>query len=113
MEAANPADIVGEFYVWERGLPRTMFEKDREELIKKVEENMKVAEAREALPNAPSTYAHFQGKRFPLLDALSCKLNISLQHILAPPTQVCLLCGKRLTRNHKPSLAALHTVAGG
>ena len=113
MAAANPADIVGEFFWFERNLPRTMFDKDRDELMKKVEDNMKVNEAREALPKAPSTNSHFQGKRFPILDALSCKLGISLQNILSPPTQTCLLCGKRLTRNNKPALAALHTVAGG
>ena len=52
------------------------------------------------------------GKRFPILDSLSCKIGISLQNILAPPVQNCLLCEKPLTRNHKPSMAALHTLSG-
>ena len=51
----------------------------------------------------PDDTFNFTGDQHPLLDALSCKLGYSLLHILAPPTVVCLLCDKPLTRNHKPS----------
>ena len=56
--------------------------------------------------------SNFKGDNYPILDALSCKLGISLRHILAPPTTSCLLCGKDLVSNHKPSQVPLHSVNG-
>ena len=60
----------------------------------------------------PDDTFNFTGDQHPLLDALSCKLGYSLLHILAPPTVVCLLCDKPLTRNHKPSPMVLFTQTG-
>ena len=112
LAAANPADICGEFYWFEKNLPPNMFQKDKDELVKKVKDKMGVRKARETLAKNPDMKPHILGKRFQILDALSISLGVSLQHILTPPTQTCLLCEKPLTRNHKPTLAALHTLDG-
>ena len=55
---------------------------------------------------------NFRGDNFPILDALSCKLGLSLRHLLAPPTSSCLLCAKPLSPNHKPVQVPLHSVDG-
>ena len=50
--------------------------------------------------------------RFPILDALSCKLGISLRNILAPPTAICILCQKPLVANNKPVQVPLFDNSG-
>ena len=112
LTAASPADICGEFYWFQKNLPPNMFQQDKDELVQEVKDRMGVRKAREALAKNPDMEPHILGKRFQILDALSISLGKSLQHILTPPTQTCLLCGKTLTRNHKPTLAALHTLDG-
>lgn len=115
MRSASPADIFGEYCWFKKNLPKTLLKCDRADLLKEVRENMRIGEIKKTL--AESSFDEEEditilGKRFPILDSLSCKMGISLQHILAPPVQDCLLCGKQLTRNHKPSMAALHTLSG-
>ena len=41
-------------------------------------------------------------KTMPLLNALSNKIGLALEHILAPPTIHCLLCQKLLVKSQNP-----------
>lgn len=115
MKSATPADIFGEYCWFKKNLPKNLLKRDREELVKKVKGHMRIGEVKKALVETSLDEDEditILGKRFPILDALSCKIGISLQNVLAPPVQNCLLCGKLLTRNNKPSMAALHTLSG-
>ena len=109
---SKPSNRLGEFYVFENNLPKRMHRKDREELVKKVEENLQVESARLEIAANPHPSEELHGMQHPLLDSLSCKLDVSLCHVLVPPVVDCLLCNKPLTRNNKPSHAALHTLSG-
>ena len=102
MKSATPADIFGEYCWFKKNLPKNLLKRDREELVKKVKGHMRIGEVKKALVETSLDEDEditILGKRFPILDALSCKIGISLQNILAPPVQNCLLCGKLLTRN--------------
>lgn len=112
LSLSNPADRLGEFNWFERNLPLIMHPKDKGDLIREVETHLRVQEASSQIVNNRYSSHHLHGMEHPLLDSLSCKLGIGLKHVLAPPVVSCLLCRKTLTRNNKPTVAALHTLNG-
>ena len=109
---SKPFNRLGEFYEFENNLPKKMHPKDREELVSKVADYLQVDSARLELAANPHPSDQLHGMQNPLLDSLSCKLGVSLRHVLTPPVVDCLLCNKPLTRNNKPTHAALHTLSG-
>ena len=48
----------------------------------------------------------------PLLDSFGAKMGKSFSHILAPPTDSCLLCSRLLTKNNEPTNVVLFTPTG-
>ena len=105
LEQASPDDIIGEYIWFLKNMPK-LLNNQESDLIHLVRselgvENLKLCGK-----------VNFKGSNFPILDALSCKLGMSLRHILAPPTTSCLLCGKDLIANHKPAQVPLHSVNG-
>ena len=111
LNSASPADVIGEFCFFKKKLP-VMLEKDKSELINQVRDHMRITEMKRLLVDDPNEEVSLPGENFPLLDALSVSMGVSLQHIVAPPTTSCLLCNKQLSRNNKPSIAALHQLSG-
>ena len=110
MSSASPLNVLGEYDYFEKSLPE-LLDNAEKELLQKVHDHMKVEEMKKVIGSDSGKVGH-KGKQFPILDSLSCKLRISLRHILAPPTHVCLLCKKKLQRNNPPTQAALHTLDG-
>ena len=102
---ATPDDIIGEYIWFLKNLPN-MLNNQQSDLVHLVKTELGVDNLKLC------GRSNFKGDNYPILDALSCKLGISLRHILAPPTTSCLLCGKDLVSNHKPSQVPLHSVNG-
>ena len=108
---ATPADVMGEYYYFLKKFP-TLLKTVEAEILDKVKMNLKISEMKQKInqPNAEDKVRKCED--FPILDALSFKMGLCLRNILAPPTQICLLCDKFLTRNHKPTMVPLHTLNG-
>ena len=110
MSSASPLNVLGEYDWMRKNLPE-LLDNAEKELLQKVHDHMKIEQMKKVIGSDSGKVGH-KGKQFPILDSLSCKLGISLRHILAPPTHVCLLCNKKLQRNNHPTQAALHTLDG-
>ena len=100
LEQASPDDI---WFL--KNLPK-LLNNVESDLIEEVKTELGIANLK------LSGKVNFKGSNYPILDALSCKMGKSLRHILAPPTTSCLLCGKVLIANHKPSQVPLHSLNG-
>ena len=111
LNSARPADVIGEFCWFKKKLP-VMLEHDKSELIRQVRGHMRIKEMKKAFLEDDDNEMILAGENFPLLDALSVWMGVSLQHIIAPPTTKCLLCNKKLSKNNKPTLGALHQMSG-
>ena len=105
LEQASPDDIMGEYIWFLKNLPK-LLNNVESDLIEEVKTELGIANLK------LSGKVNFKGSNYPILDALSCKMGKSLRHILAPPTTSCLLCGKVLIANHKPSQVPLHSLNG-
>ena len=101
LNSAKPADVIGEFCWFKKKLP-VMLEHDKSELIRQVRGHMRIKEMKKAFLEDDDDEMILAGENFPLLDALSVWMGVSLQHIIAPPTTKCLLCNKKLSKNNKP-----------
>ena len=102
---ATPDDILGEYIWFLKNLP-DLLNNQKSDLVHLVKTELGVDNLK------PCGKVNFKGNNFPILDALSCKLGLSLRHLLAPPTTSCLLCAKVLIANHKPVQVPLHSVNG-
>ena len=102
---ASPDDILGEYIWFLKNLP-DLLNNQRSDLIHVVKTELGVDNLKLC------GKVNFKGDNFPILDALSCKLGLSLRHLLAPPTTTCLLCSKVLIANNKPAQVLLHSVNG-
>ena len=98
-------DIMGEYIWFLKNLPK-LLNNVESDLIEEVKTELGIANLK------LSGKVNFKGSNYSILDALSCKMGKSLRHILAPPTTSCLLCGKVLIANHKPSQVPLHSLNG-
>ena len=110
LRKATPADIWSEYDWFLRNLPN-LLDSAEEELVNKVRENLNIKHIRHLLSQGDERVSKDK-REFAILDALSCKLGLSLKIILAPPTQHCLLCKGKLQRNNQPTQAVLHTLNG-
>ena len=108
---ATPADILSEYTWFLKNMPQ-LIEAARSELIEKVKTHLKIDAVQQTLAHGGDMADMNQRGGYPILDALSVKLRLSLRTILCPPTIQCLLCDKDLQRNHKPALVPFHTEEG-
>ena len=107
VKQATPDDIYCDYLYFVRNLPQ-LLNNQSTELIHLVRKELNIAEVQKNLGGK----VNFKGDKFPILDALSCKIGTNLRNILAPPTIVCLLCERPLTVNHAPTQVPLHTLNG-
>ena len=105
LQQASPDDIMGEYIFFLKNLPK-LLNNVESDLIQEVKAELGIGKLKLC------GKVNFKGSDYPILDALSCKMGKSLRHILAPPTTSCLLCGKVLIANHKPSQVPLHSLNG-
>ena len=108
---ATPADILSEYTWFLKNMPQ-LIEPAKTELIENVKTHLKIESVQQTLAQGGDMSDMNQRGGYPILDALSFKLRLSLRTILCPPTTHCLLCDKDLTRNNKPALVPFHTDDG-
>ena len=108
LRTATPSDRIYEYFVIKRNFPELLPDV-RLQLESRVRDELMVE----------IDGAHFNDGSLtntdgdtPLLDALGLKIGQPLSHVLAPPTRDCLLCHRRLTRNHLPSIVVLFKLDG-
>ena len=108
---ATPSDVYGEYLHFLKVMPK-LLNNAEQELVGQVKEHLKIEKVKKELLEKPGDIINLKGEEYPILDALSIKLGLSLRNILAPPCQTCLLCEKPLVRNHKPTMVPFHTLNG-
>lgn len=109
---ATTTDILSEYTFFLQHLP-TLLDNARADLIEQVEQDLRIKDLKEKMcETADHRKLNYEGDSYPILEALSLKLGLSLTRIIAPPTVMCLLCDKPLQRKHKPAMVPLHTLEG-
>ena len=77
MSSASAVNVLGEYDWFEKNLPQ-LLENAEKDLLHKVHEHMKIQEMKELIGHERSKVGH-KGDQYPILDALSIKLGISLR----------------------------------
>ena len=108
LSTSTPTDVLSEYYLFLKTIP-TLLNNELSEQINEVKKSLKIEDQ---LKLKTDDKINIKGDQHPILDALSFKLGYNVKNWLAPPTVECLLCGKNLLRNHKPSQVVLHTQMG-
>ena len=80
---ASPADILAEFYWFERNLVPQLLEHVGTNLVNEVKKHLGIDHATEMVSS--DTIVKATGENFPILDALSFKMGLCLRNILTPP----------------------------
>ena len=95
LKRATPDDVVWEFNFFLKTLSHNMIPQQRNELVQKVKNNLKVVEAKKELSkrdvHADPLFTSTSVNETPLLDALSTLFGSSLVYI-TPPTRMCFHC---------------------
>ena len=112
LSKASPHDVWLEYMYFKRSMPK-LLEWERSELLSAVKEHLKIPEVKKKMSeDLDDESINLGGKGFPILEALSIKMGVSLLYILAPPCTTCLICNRTLTRYNTPCTVALHTLDG-
>ena len=110
LKDASPADILSEYYWFEKNLIPQLLEHVGTDLMNEVKQHLGIDQATQMVSSA--TRVRPTGESFPILDALSFHMKLNLRNILTPPVQKCLLCEKPLQKNNKPVNVPLHKTSG-
>ena len=102
LSKASPHDVWLEYMYFKRSMPK-LLEWERSELLSAVKEHLKIPEVKKKMSeDLDDESINLGGKGFPILEALSIKMGVSLLYILAPPCTTCLICNRTLTRYNTP-----------